>query len=399
MYQVTKKMWVFFIFKIKFYLLTILNYIIPKSENKVFIFDKKFKKDNVWSIGQYLSENDEYNEYEIYYYTKSNIPSKNNIKYISNGLLALWMQLRSKYVFYSYRGDGVISFKSAKGQVIIDTMHGSPLKNIGYMASNSKFNRLWSYEKTFNYILCASDFFKDIIKKSFGAKEDQCLVLGYPRNDIIFEDNNVLDRLNISKESFSKIILWLPTWRTNVKEDRTDGYFPILNLDNINYINNFLLESDTLLIIKPHPFQLDLDIFDEERTNIKIFKNDVLEEKDIELYQLFEEVDALMTDYSSVYFDFLLTMKPIGFTIDDFHKYKDKRGFVVDDPLDIMPGEKITNVEELITFINNIKKGKDEFLDDRKAINNLANKYQDDKSTKRILEYLEIKPRSYSKNV
>src|SRR5699024_948722 len=98
---IIKKMWIFFISKIKFYLLTLLNYIIPKSENKVFIFDKKFKKDNVWSIGQYLAENDDYSDYEIYYYTKSSVESKNNIKYISNGLLALWTQLRSKYIFYS----------------------------------------------------------------------------------------------------------------------------------------------------------------------------------------------------------------------------------------------------------------------------------------------------------
>ena len=83
-------------------------------------------------------------------------------------------------------------------------------------------------------------------------------------------------------------------------------------------------------------------------------------------------------------------MKPIGFTIDDFGSYMDKRGFVVDNPLDIMPGEKITTIDELFKFINDVIEGNDKFYEERKRINDLANKYKDGDSTKRIIEFLEL---------
>lgn len=200
-----------------------------------------------------------------------------------------------------------------------------------------------------------------------------------------------MTKLNIRKNSSDKIILWMPTWRGSVKTGKNNESnidFPILNIDNIQFLNGFLLENNIFILIKPHPNQLYLEVLSQNYSNIKILKNEELKEKDIFLYQLFNEVDALLTDYSSVYFDFLLTMKPIGFTIDDFDSYGNKRGFVVDNPLDIMPGKKITNIEELVSFITDIKEDKDEFYIERKAVNHLANKYKDGNSTKRIIDFL-----------
>lgn len=375
--------------KLQYYILSGLNLIIPKSKDMVFIFDKRYRKDNVWAIKEYLSSNEEYNKYEIYYYTKTDIKSERNVRIISSGAKALWYQLRSKYVFYSYTD--IKKIKPTKKQIVLDTMHGSPLKNIGYLAGNSRFKRLWKFEKNFTHILCISNFFKDIIKKSFGASEEQCITLGYPRNDFIFSNKNVLKTLGIKKEQFKRIILWMPTWRGlnktgNNRESNID--FPILTEDNIFGMNEFLKENNILILIKPHPIQLELNLFNLKNSNIKIINDQDLDKNNIFLYEIFSQVDALLTDYSSVYFDFLLTMKPIGFTIDDFDSYGDKRGFVVDNPLEIMPGEKITTIEELIEFLNDIKEGNDRFYDERKKINNLANKYQDGNSTKRIIEYL-----------
>ncbi|MGO1470058.1 MAG: CDP-glycerol glycerophosphotransferase family protein [Tissierella sp.] len=383
------KIYKFIILKLQFYILTVLNYLIPKSKNKIFIFDKRYRKDNVWAIAEYISNTEEYKKYEVYYYTKKELEDKNNVQYISSGFYALWNQLRANYIFYSYAD--IKRFKPVRDQKVIDTMHGSPLKNIGYLAGQSRFKKLWRFEDTFSHILCVSDFFKDVVKRSFGAKEEQCIVLGYPRNDMIFKKDDELSKLSIDRESLNNIIMWLPTWRGDSRvgtNKESDSDFPILNLNNIDYLNEFLLKSNTLLIIKPHPNQLKLNVLSQKHSNIKVFDNKDLEENNASLYKIFGEVDALLTDYSSVYFDFLLTMKPIGFTIDDFDSYGDKRGFVVEDPLKLMPGKKLTNMEELILFINDLKEGKDEFYDERKRVNDIANKYKDGNSTKRILEYL-----------
>src|SRR5699024_10719544 len=96
------KIYNFFIKKLQYYVLTALNYIIPKSKNRVFIFDKSFRKDNVYALTNYLSSNDKYNNYQIYYYTKADVRPKENVVFISNGAYALCNQLRSNYIFYSY---------------------------------------------------------------------------------------------------------------------------------------------------------------------------------------------------------------------------------------------------------------------------------------------------------
>lgn len=379
----------YIIYETLYYLFTVLNYIVPKSKKQIYIYDRDYKKDNVWAISEYLSSNKKYEDYKIYYYTKCKLTNKKNITYINNSIINIWFKFRSKYIFYSYKG--MKTFKTSRGQMIIDTMHGSPLKNIGYLSNDLKFKKIINLEKKFTYILCMSDFFKNVIKKSFGASLEQCLVLGYPRNDYMFSNEKKLKNLEIDKNNYNKVILWMPTWRGNrgsKKNKESDINFPIINKKNIYKLNELLIKKDILILIKPHPVQLKLDILSKNYSNIKIIDNDILNQKQIYIYEIFNEIDALLTDYSSVYFDFLLTMKPIGFTIDDFDSYGKNRGFVVDNPLDLMPGEKITDFDELISFISDINDGKDLFFEERKKINDMANKYKDGNNTKRILDYL-----------
>lgn len=375
-------------FKIIYYLLTGLNYVIPKSPRKVFLYDRRFRKDNVWAIAKFLSTNNKYEEYNVFYYTQQPDQYLPNIFFINNRFQAIWHRLRSTYIFHSY--NDLYRFQPVRNQKIVDTMHGSPLKKIGYMGSKSKFNKLWDYESAYTHIICMSDFFKEIIQKSFGASDSQCLISGYPRNDMIFSEKDVLQNFDINKEVYKKVLLWLPTWR----EDGTDANrvsdisFPILNANTVVLLDQYLTKENILLIIKPHPIQLELAIFKNKYKNVKVFDNDDLNQHNVELYEMFNQIDALLTDYSSVYFDFLLTMKPIGFTIDDFDSYKERNGFSVENPLELMPGYKITTITKLITFIDNLKKDIDHYYEERHEVNELVNKYKDDKSTERLLEYL-----------
>ena len=88
----------------------------------------------------------------------------------------------------------------------------------------------------------------------------------------------------------------------------------------------------------------------------------------MQLYSLIGECGVLLTDYSSVYIDYLILNRPIGFIIDDFEEYKNSRGFVFDKPDDWMPGEKIKTFEELEKFILDIKNGIDKYREVRNAL-------------------------------
>lgn len=119
--------------------------------------------------------------------------------------------------------------------------------------------------------------------------------------------------------------------------------------------------------------------------------NEDLKRINIKLYELLGASDALITDFSSVYFDYLLLDKPIGFATDDLKDYKNNRGYTVEDPLSIMPGEKIQNIDEFKSFLTNVSIEHDSFQEERFRVNNLVNSFKEGNACQRILDYLEIK--------
>lgn len=375
-----------------YYGLSLVNFLVPKNKNRIFLFDQKYKKDNVYALAEYLS-NSKY-DYDVVYYTKERpLLELSRIRYINKLYSALWNQMRSSLVVYSYRGDGFIPFKSFRSQKIVDTMHGSPLKAIGYSRTDHKSNsQIFPYSRTFDYILCLSDYFKEVVQERFGASEEQCLVLGYPRNDMIFKDESFLTQVKM-EEKYEKVILWMPTWRNSIignsgiSEDKYS--FPILNIDNIKHVNELLESKNILLVIKPHPFQISLELFQADQSNIKIIDNEFLDKHGVDLYKALNSFDGLITDYSSVYFDYLLTNKTIGFTMDDFDFYSGYQGFSVDDPLSLMPGYKITDLDGLIKFFENVLEEVDSFKSKREEVNHKVNKYMDNKSSERFIDFFE----------
>ena len=96
-----------------------------------------------------------------------------------------------------------------------------------------------------------------------------------------------------------------------------------------------------------------------------------------------QSIDLLLTDFSSIYIDFLLLNKPIGFVISDFSEYLNSRGFVFEEPKNFMPGEIVTNTKELISFINDvIKNQKDDHNQKREEIKNIFHDVASDFSKK-----------------
>ena len=115
-------------------------------------------------------------------------------------------------------------------------------------------------------------------------------------------------------------------------------------------------------------------------------KDDDLRAKDIQINELLENADVLLTDYSSVFYEFLLTNRPVGFLIGDINDYK--RGFAMDNPLDEMPGAKISTYEDLISFIEESLNGQDNYADERRRIRDKVFKYQDGNNSYRLYKWM-----------
>ena len=106
------------------------------------------------------------------------------------------------------------------------------------------------------------------------------------------------------------------------------------------------------------------------------------------LYALLRRTDALITDYSSVYIDYLLTGKPIGFTIDDMADHQ--TGYHFPDPLELMPGPHMISFSDLIKFVTDLAESNDAYAARRDLANRQLNKFTDGRTAERIISYFKI---------
>ncbi len=267
--------------------------------------------------------------------------------------------------------------------------HGMPLK-----ASNGTY----CIKNDCTNALCVSEFFADNYSADARVDKEKMIFMGFPRNDLLLTENKSIEKCGF--EGFSKIIFWLPTFRQRVAgaknkkvadyEMSTNGTgIPAIDTaEQIAKVNTYLKALNILLVLKPHPVQ-DLSVMQEMNfSNFRIINDDFLRKNGVQLYELLGKCDAMITDYSSVYYDYLLTDKPIGLTIGDIDEYIAKRGFVYKNPLEILKGEHILDTDGLIDFIGNISNGYDKTKEERTVIKNKIHKIQKPESAKMVGDFI-----------
>lgn len=331
----------------------------------------------IWPVENPKECKDAFKEYKNVSFVKKS-------KSESSSLLFLYHCCTAKYCFYTHNPLGQ---RTREGQRKVFLTHGIPIKDTRGM--------FWPpYENT--DIISTSEFAAYLRCKTFGGGDDVVRLLGFPRNDFLFKTDKGTEEY-FDKIKKSKFIIWLPTFkRHNISVKRRDfdedknSDISILSPGFMEKLNNYLKAKDILLLIKYHPSQ-NLDYVSlKSYSNIITLTNDQLEKNNVDLYSLMGKSDALITDFSSVYIDYLLVNKPIGFELGDYKSYKNGRGFIVDNPLDFMPGEKIKSPGDLYTFIDNIFSGVDKYEEERIKLRNKMHKYVDGDSSERVLRYFEL---------
>ena len=244
-----------------------------------------------------------------------------------------------------------------KGVTYIQTWHGTPLKKLALdmddvsMAGEKDIETYkYNFAKnaaTWDYLISQNEFSTKVFRQAF-AFYKQILEIGYPRNDILFKKNTKQDIRALKKELGlpldKKIILYAPTWRDDEFYDKGKYKFASkLDFD----LARKELEKDYVFIVKYH--YLVQDQIDWSSYKGFVYNYDMT--CDISLLYLVS--DMLITDYSSVMFDYSLLRRPILFYTYDLDKYKNElRGFYFDLTQEA-PGPIVTTTSELITQIKN----------------------------------------------
>lgn len=316
----------------------------------------------------------------LYDPVNADYPAIKNVKYVSENSLAFkWWRLVCKCFISCNR---IISATGNPGQFFIHVDHGSPFKDA------REFQCLPLH---YQYLLCASDKMLPYRKETFNIKDSSRLIsLGYPRNDVFSEPAK--DFHDLFGKSFAKLIVWMPTYRQNkyYKSNFLNmNALPALNdADKGIRLNAWAQKNNVLIVLKPHPVQ-DVSYIQDLNLSHIVFTNDAfLMNHNVSSYDLLNASDALLSDYSSVYYDYTLHDKPIGLIWEDVDLYISKRGLVPDYEFWTQGGVKIYSFDELLCFLDDVIQGKDILREERRNIRDCANYSTDGKNAMRVTDFI-----------
>ena len=300
------------------------------------------------------------------------------------------------------------AYSKKKGQVHISLWHGFPLKLIGFFDSASAdddFINLKIITTQTDFLTVTSRLSHLTLSGLLSLDPRKVIETGYPRNDLLFnyDGKEQLSKILDMDLNSCKLFLYLPTMRKGLKDEGIgfeDNIFNYYDYDS-KKLDEYLELNNSYIVAKLH--FADIQHFHKTNfelpTRLILLNNNDLCYKLLTIYHIMNAFDALITDYSSVYVDYLLLDKPIIFSCPDLKTYKKDRGFVVDDPSLFMPGASVQNQKEFLNELSNIINGIDTYRNKRHETMPLFHKYLDNNSSKRILSEIESFQENYSNDI
>ncbi|MCE5519980.1 CDP-glycerol glycerophosphotransferase family protein [Staphylococcus pseudintermedius] len=271
-------------------------------------------------------------------------------------------------------------FTKKPQQIYINTWHGTPLKHMGFDVKNNlkgSQNTMKNFLAS-DYMISPNAHTTNIFKHAFkldGLYSGEILEIGYPRIDLTINTTAneareyLAEHLNLKKKP---IILYCPTWRGKNVNDPENSLLNVF--EEIKLLNQKLPHQ---VLVKVHPFVYSKA---KEMPELKPY----LVPDFLDTNQLMPAVDLMITDYSSIFFDFLVTDKPIVFYVPDLDKYQNERGVYID--LCALPGPVADNIQDVITLVSN-ESYKDADVQEKyaKFKHNFVN-YENGSVTERLIE-------------
>lgn len=362
----------------------LINKYYPEYRNlpinsKCIVFESMWGKKyscNPKHLYEFIDKN--YPEYEcIWFLEDPRTPINGNGKRVRRGSLEYFYYLATAKYFFNN-----VNFEDAyikrDGQIEVQTMHGTPLKTFGFDAKGEfvteadrqgyiRRNSRW------NYLVVQGKFMADKAFPCFGC-ETPILETGYPRTDTLFE-NNSKEKINKLKEKLNlpldkKVIVYAPTWRIKNKFDMQ------LDIEEMRRS----LSDEYILLIRLHHFSASGYTIPADNKFIFDFN------KYHTVEDLFLIADILITDYSSVMFDYGVLRKPMMFFTYDIREYADNlRGMYFDIEKEA-PGPLVYTSDELISAILNIDEEMAKCKERIDAFNNKYVNFEGPNSCRKIFE-------------
>lgn len=295
--------------------------------------------------------------------------------------------------------------------------HGTPVKK--HAGDKKTIEELRNRRLSVDSIIVTSEFMRDLKFKQISSNQDEFdrlketysskfHITGYPRNDVLYDPSEQMRAtwdsfLNDISVEYDSVLLYAPTkhyYRLDVddKEPATD-FFPFDDFEPESLYKE-LNERNELLLLRPHPADVvamherSAEPFNQMKKKldrlcegsdrvVMATQNEIQDTNTILAF-----TDILITDYSSIYHDFLLLDRPMLFVPYDYDDYKEQRGFVYD-YYEYLPGPAIDSFADFMHELSVAVETPEKYANERERLRDKVHTYQDSHSSKRVAELIE----------
>lgn len=304
---------------------------------------------HIWSIADMDMAKDNIKEFE----------GLENVKFVQRESEEYYRYLASSKYLISNSTFGYFFVKRPE-QVYINTWHGVPTKYMGYDHAVERVENARGPARNFlgaDFLVSANEFMTDVMYKQAykldGLFNGKILEVGHPRSDLLInaDTNKVFKKLNnLGIKTDKKIILYAPTWKGNLYNQLE--YDVNEFKETVKKFSENINQDEYRIYLRVHYFLYKFLAQDPEL-------KDILIPFTIDTNELLSVVDVLISDYSSIFFDFLVTGRPIVFYVPDLKEYESGRGLYV--PVSTLPGIVSSSLEEIATSLGAICENREEY--------------------------------------
>lgn len=326
---------------------------LPLEEKAILLESEHGKKldGNIFYLIRYLANAPEYADYEIYLSSMGRNMKRFRGFLENHGIdrVKIVMLATDEYMRILATAKYLINdtsfgpyFVKREGQIYINTWHGTPLKTLG-KSDIEDFHTIGNIQKNFiaaDYLLYPNEYTREIMLRDYmlnNIAEGKTFLSGYPRNEIFF-DKEASEKVRVELGIDGKrVYAYMPTYRGSVSKGKTDF--------NTVYLTYYLSKIDKALT-EDEVFYVNLHPLAKDAIDFKCFKNIKTFPKSYEVYEFLNAADVLITDYSSVFFDFAPSGKKIVLFTYDEDEYLLSRGMYMD--IRELPFPRVSDEKELI---------------------------------------------------
>lgn len=361
------------------------------TRKKTIVFESFLGKqysDNPKALYLYIKDN--HPEYKLYWSFNRGITNKykNEVLNVLPRFGLKWIYIFARAEYWITNSRLPLWLPKPYRTTYVQTWHGTPLKRLAtdmdevHMPGTNTI----SYKKNFlkeadkwDYLVSPNSYSTNIFKRAFQF-EKTVIESGYPRNDVLVQSNNKESIFKLKKAAElpldKKIILYAPTWRDNQYYSKGKYKFN-LQMDFQKMKEN--LSDDYVIILRLHYLVA-------EKLDIRGYEDFIYDfSKYEDINELYLMADMLITDYSSVFFDYANLKRPMIFFVYDIEEYRDQlRGFYFDFENDA-PGPLVKTTEELIKEIKRANEGRASFSDNIEFFHDKFCYLEDGKASERVV--------------